>query len=75
MDLTLSSVPSLQASNANGWHLGQFRRMPKTVHMKIDTYTHFYASELKYLKLPGFFSFVSSTSNASFTALKPVSEM
>lgn len=41
--------------------------------MKNDTYTHcFYASELKYLKLRAFFFFTSSTSNASFTALKPV---
>lgn len=59
MDLTLSSVPSLQASNANGSHIGGFTRRQTAAHVKIDTYTHyFYKSELKYLKLPAFFFFV-----------------
>lgn len=59
VDLTLLSIPSLQASNANCWHIGQFTRMQKTLHMKIDTYTrYFYASELKCLKLTAFFFLV-----------------
>lgn len=59
VDLTLSSVPWLQASNANGLHIGGFTRRQTTAHVKIDTYTHyFYKSEMKYLKLPTFFFFV-----------------